>query len=58
MRFMDSIIRFVKDEEGASGIEYALIAVMVAVVIATFVPGIRSAITGTFTDVQDGLNQP
>ncbi|MGH8523500.1 MAG: Flp family type IVb pilin [Gammaproteobacteria bacterium] len=55
MHFIGSIIRFIKDEEGASGIEYALIAVMVAVVIATFVPDISDAIDTVFSDVEDGL---
>ncbi|AZD52585.1 Flp family type IVb pilin [Pseudomonas chlororaphis] len=49
------LLRFLKDNEGASGIEYALIAGMVAVAIAAFVPDISEAITGTFTILRDTL---
>ena len=35
MKVFATIERFLKDEEGASGIEYAMIAGMVAVVLAT-----------------------
>ncbi|UCR86887.1 Flp family type IVb pilin [Pseudomonas chlororaphis] len=49
------LLRFLKNNEGASGIEYALIAGMVAVAIAAFVPDISSAITNTFTTLQGAL---
>ncbi|AZC99919.1 Flp family type IVb pilin [Pseudomonas chlororaphis] len=49
------LLRFLKNNEGASGIEYALIAGMVAVAIAAFVPDISEAITGTFTVLRDTL---
>ena len=48
------LLRFLKNNEGASGIEYALIAGMMAVAIAAFVPDISSAIT-TFTTLQGAL---
>lgn len=41
----------VADDRGASGIEYALIAAMVAVALAVFVPGINTAVTGIFTSI-------
>lgn len=44
-----------KDTEGASGIEYAIIAAMVAVVLAGFSVNIRAAITTTFTAIQAAL---
>lgn len=44
-----------KDTEGASGIEYAIIAAMVAVVLAGFSPGVQTAITTTFTAIQAAL---
>ncbi|AZD13644.1 Flp family type IVb pilin [Pseudomonas chlororaphis] len=49
------LLRFLKNNEGASGIEYALIAGMVAVAIAAFVPDISEAITGTFETLKGAL---
>ncbi|NNB45979.1 Flp family type IVb pilin [Pseudomonas chlororaphis] len=49
------LLRFLKNNEGASGIEYALIAGMVAVAIAAFVPDISLAITGTFETLKLAL---
>ncbi|MFW9079447.1 Flp family type IVb pilin [Pseudomonas sp. P2757] len=45
----------VKDTEGASGIEYAIIAGMVAVALAVFVTPISAAITTMFTTIQNAL---
>ncbi|POF39647.1 pilus assembly protein [Pseudomonas laurylsulfativorans] len=44
-----------KDTEGASGIEYAIIAAMVAVVLAGFSGGVQNAITATFNTIQAAL---
>jgi pilus assembly protein Flp/PilA len=44
-----------KDTEGASGIEYAIIAGMVAIAIAAFVTPISAAITTMFTTIQNAL---
>lgn len=44
-----------RDTEGASGIEYAIIAAMVAVVLAGFSAGVQSAITTTFTSIKAAL---
>jgi pilus assembly protein Flp/PilA len=55
MKVLAHIQAFLKDEEGASGIEYALVAAMVAVGIASFVTPIRTAVTGTFTTVRTAL---
>lgn len=49
------LIAFLKDEEGASAIEYALMAAMVAVVIATFVTPIGDAVKNIFTSIQTQL---
>ncbi|RMP79404.1 Flp family type IVb pilin [Pseudomonas syringae] len=46
---------FIKDREAASGIEYALIAAMVAVAIIAFVPTINAKITTMFTTIQNAL---
>lgn len=50
-----AVLRFLRDEEGASAIEYALIAAMVAIALVTFVTPIRTAITTIFTDIQSAL---
>lgn len=56
IRFITSgLSRFIRDEEGASGIEYALIAAMVAIALVTFVTPIREAIVALFTDIQTAL---
>lgn len=47
--------KFIKDEEGASAIEYALIAAMVAVIIVAFVTPIGDAVKAIFTSIQTGL---
>lgn len=52
-----AISRFLKDEEGASGIEYALVAAMVAVALVAFVAPVREAIVGVFTDIQGALEE-
>ncbi|MHC8364124.1 Flp family type IVb pilin [Pseudomonas svalbardensis] len=44
-----------KDTEGASGIEYAIIAGMVAVALAAFVTPISTAVTAMFTTIRDAL---
>lgn len=56
---MDNVIksfyRFLNDEEGASGIEYALVAAMVAVALVTFVTPVREAVTGIFGNIATEL---
>ena len=43
--------KFIQDEVGASGIEYAIVAAMVAVVLAAFMSPIGNAITAAFSDI-------
>jgi pilus assembly protein Flp/PilA len=50
-----AVINFMRDEEGASAIEYALIAAMVAVALVLFVTPIRTAISDIFTKIQTAL---
>ncbi len=47
MKVIASIQRFLNDEEGASGIEYALIAAGVAVTLASFTTPLGEAVRGT-----------
>ena len=54
---LKSILRqFIRDESGATAIEYGLIAAGIAVVIITVVKGIGTNLVTKFTSVQDGLN--
>lgn len=51
----NELMRFLRDEEGASAIEYALIAAMVAVALVAFVEPINTAITEIFTQISGAL---
>ncbi|MCU1728392.1 Flp family type IVb pilin [Pseudomonas sp. 7P_10.2_Bac1] len=44
--------------EGASGIEYAIIAAMVAIVLAAFVTPISGSINDMFTTIKDAVTKP
>jgi pilus assembly protein Flp/PilA len=44
-----------RDRQGASGIEYALLAAMVAVILAGFVVGIQGSVSTIFTNVNTAL---
>ena len=48
MQIKERIIRFFKHEDGASALEYVLMAAMVAVFIATFSSTLQGAIKGVF----------
>lgn len=50
-----AVVNFIRDEEGASAIEYVLIAAMVAVALVTFVTPIRQAVTNIFTSILNAL---
>ena len=52
---MNVVLRFCKDESGATAIEYGLIAAGIAVVIITAVKGIGMKLKTTFTTVQTAL---
>jgi len=49
------VTRFVKDESGATAIEYGLIAASIAVVIITAVQLLGTKLTTTFTSVANAL---
>jgi pilus assembly protein Flp/PilA len=48
--------RFLRDERGATAIEYAMIASGVAVAIAASVTSLGTAVKGLFTNVSTALN--
>lgn len=52
----NSVMTFLRDEEGASGIEYALVAAMVAIALVAFVTPVREAIVGVFTGIEEALD--
>jgi pilus assembly protein Flp/PilA len=47
--------RFLKDESGATAIEYGLIAAGIAVAIIAVVRGVGTQLNTTFQSVKDGL---
>ena len=49
-------IRFLKDESGATAIEYGLIAAGISVAIIAVVQGMGSKLKTTFTSVKNALN--
>jgi pilus assembly protein Flp/PilA len=49
------LARFIKDESGATAIEYGLIASGIALGIITAVNGLGTKLTGTFTNVGSSL---
>jgi pilus assembly protein Flp/PilA len=48
--------RFGKDQSGATAVEYAIIAVGIAVVLVAAVASIGSSVKGAFTSASNGLN--
>jgi pilus assembly protein Flp/PilA len=47
--------RFVKDESGATAIEYGLIAAGISIAIITVVNGLGTKLSGTFASVSTSL---
>jgi pilus assembly protein Flp/PilA len=50
------LIRFLRDESGATAIEYGLIAAGISVAIIAVVQGMGSKLKTTFTSVKNALN--
>ena len=53
---MTFVSRFVKDESGATAIEYGLIAAGIAVAIIGVLTTLGTNLTGTFTSVADSMS--
>jgi pilus assembly protein Flp/PilA len=53
---MSLVSKFLKDESGATAIEYGLIAAGISVAIITVVKGVGSKLSSTFTSVSNALN--
>ena len=52
---MSRILSFLRDESGATAIEYGLIAAGISVAIIAVVQGLGSSLNTTFTSVQTAL---
>ncbi|HWU54564.1 MAG TPA: Flp family type IVb pilin [Rhizomicrobium sp.] len=52
---MNLISRFVRDESGATAIEYGLIAALIAVVIITGVTAVGTSLSTTFKNLSTSL---
>lgn len=52
---MKNIVRFFKDDSGATAIEYGLIAAGIAVAIIAVVASLGSSLNTTFNSVQTAL---
>jgi pilus assembly protein Flp/PilA len=53
---MSFIARFLRDETGATAIEYGLIAAGISVAIIATVAGLGTKLNSTFTSVQNAMN--
>lgn len=47
--------KFLNDEEGATAIEYGLIAALIAVAVITAIRAVGSNVSGTFSEVASAL---
>ena len=52
------IARFVKDESGATAIEYGLIAAGIALAVIVAVKSVGTNLNGTFSAVASGVTAP
>jgi pilus assembly protein Flp/PilA len=53
---MTKLIRFVKDESGATAIEYGLIAVAIGLMLIIVMPLLATALSGLFQQLIAGIN--
>jgi pilus assembly protein Flp/PilA len=49
------VTRFLKNESGATAIEYGLIAALIAVVVITAVTAVGTKLSATFNNVTNGV---
>ena len=52
---MKQVLDFVRNEDGATAIEYGLIAACISVAIIAVVQGVGTKLTSTFTSVRSAL---
>jgi len=53
---MTKFVRFIKDESGATAIEYGLIAAATGLALVAALPAIESGLTTVFGDIGSALN--
>ena len=53
---MEKLMRFFKDEEGVTAIEYSLIAALIAIVIVVMVTLAGESVSGLFSKVSSALD--
>lgn len=52
---MSKLVRFLKNESGATAIEYGLIAAATGIALSIVMPEIASALTGTFNTIEAAM---
>ncbi len=57
MNIVSHVKAFLKDEEGASAIEYALLAAFIALVIVSTLPGVGTQVKNIFTKITEALTK-
>ena len=53
---MSKFIKLFKNDDGATAIEYGLIAALIAVAAITAMQGLGTSLTSTFTNVSSSMN--
>ena len=53
---MNKFVRFVKDESGATAIEYGLIAAATGLALVAVMPTIKTKLNATFTSISGALS--
>ena len=53
---MNKLIRFVKDDSGATAIEYGIIAAATGLALVAVMPTIKTKLTATFTSISSALS--
>lgn len=51
----EKLLRFLKDEEGATAVEYGIMVALIAVAIVTIVGTVGDKLANTFTTVSNAL---
>lgn len=52
---IDKVKKFIRREDGASGIEYAIVAAMVAVVLVGYMSDVSTSVDTIFSDISSAL---
>lgn len=51
----NGIKRFVREEDGAAAIEYALLAAFISLVLVAVLPGVKTTLNSIWTKIATGL---